>query len=97
MKLLRPLSARPELIPAIREPNTNATFVGVAGPLGRNRLVSCLPPNRNTGPVQLKAPLVLRDHLSCVLADPDGNLIGERGLWVTHMVSAAKTLDTRRL
>ena len=96
---------RPELVvdataalqPAlVRDPLLR--FLGLPGPLGRGRLVAALAPNRYKGPVQLVAPLLLKDHLGRLINDPSNTVIGERNaLWVTRMVSATKTLDTRRL
>ena len=100
--LLRPLSARPELVvdataPALSPLGNESSQIGNTGPLGRHRVVSALPLNRNAGSVQLRPPLVLRDHRNGVIADPSGNVIGRDGVWVHRMLSAAKTIDTRRL
>lgn len=100
---LRNLSARPELIVddhahAVGSNSTTPAQVGIPGPLGRGRIVAALPTNKAGGPLQLVAARVLHDHTLCYLADPDGNLIGDRdAVWVHRMAYARWTQDTRRL
>jgi hypothetical protein len=102
-QLLRPLSARPEVVvdstaPALALVTDQTTQLAArAGPLGRDRVVSALPLNRNSGTRILKPPLVLRDNGDFVIVDPDGNVIGADGIRVYRMLSATKTIDTRRL
>jgi hypothetical protein len=102
-QLLRPLSARPEVVvdstaPALALVTDQTTQLAAqSGPLGRDRVVSALPLNRNSGTCILKPPLVLRDNGDFVIVDPDGNVIGADGIRVYRMLSATKTIDTRRL
>jgi hypothetical protein len=49
------------------------------------------------GPTQLRAPTVLHDQDGAYIADADGNLIGRAGLWVSRMLTARWTEDTRRI
>jgi hypothetical protein len=101
MVALRTLSQRPEIIgPA----DSSGAVIGVVSnpklsagaPLGRARVVSALPTNKS-GPVQLKPPQLLVGGDGCLFGDPDGNVIGQAGVWCHRMVYAAKTLNTRRL
>jgi len=65
--------------------------LGTPGPLGRRRITSALPTN-GTGPVQLAPGIVLP------LIDADGVVVGEKApLWISRMVTATITEDTRRL
>lgn len=70
-------------------------FVGRPGPFGRERVMSALP--LDPGPALLSPPTVIRDGGSGFLADPDDNLIGEPAVWVSRMLTARWTEDTRRL
>jgi hypothetical protein len=101
MPALRTLSARPELLvddhgQAFPDPATT-TIPGVAGPLGRVRLVTALPTNKSLGPVQLEPWRMLVDDRGGILADPAGNVIGTPALWIHRYVSATVARDTRRL
>jgi hypothetical protein len=73
----------------------DGSFVGLPGPLGRERVMSALP--LDPGPALLSPPTVVRDASSAFLADPDGALIGEAAVWVNRMLTARWTEDTRRL
>jgi hypothetical protein len=70
-------------------------FVGLPGPFGRERVMSALP--LDPGPALLSPPTVIHDGGSSFLADPDDNLIGEPAVWVSRMLTARWTEDTRRL
>lgn len=100
MRPLRHLSTRPELLVdehgrRIVDP-VNKTFVGIAGPLGRERVVEALPLNES-GPVQIAPHEAVHDADGFYIADPDGNLIGVEGIWVHRMLYARWVEDTRRL
>lgn len=69
--------------------------VGLPGPFGRERVMSALP--LDPGPALLSPPTVIHDGGSAFLADPDDNLIGEPAVWVSRMLTARWTEDTRRL
>lgn len=72
---------------------SSTTIVGRPNPFGRQRIVSALP----VEPTLLSPSLVVRDAGSAYLADPDGALIGEPAVWVSRMLTARWTEDTRRL
>lgn len=101
MDALRTGSARPELVVGnpevarITDPATK-TSIGIAGPFGRERCVYALPIN-GTGPQQYKAAIVVRDEDSAQLADASNNVIGVDGLWISRLLFARWTEDTRRL
>ena len=104
MKQLRNLSARPELVVDARgvaltsKSNSDTSRVGIPGPFGNERLVSALPTNKAGGPQQLIPARVVHGADLYYLADPDGNLIGDRpAVWVHRMLSAGWVADTRRL
>jgi hypothetical protein len=102
--MLRPPSARPELVTdegrvrglgIVTDPQA-ATQTGFDGPLSRDRVVTALP--TKGGPVQIIPATVFHDSKSGYLADPDGNLIGERGpQWINRLLPATTTWNTRRL
>jgi hypothetical protein len=110
MKHLRHLSTRPELVVdpharGIIEPADPSppfvdvrSIVGRPAWFGRARVIFALPTNgAESGPVQLRAPAVLRDADSHYVADPDGNLIGVPGVWCHRFLAARWTEDTRRI
>jgi hypothetical protein len=68
--------------------------VGQPGPFRRPRIMSALP--LDPGPALLSPPTVVRDPGSAYLADPDGALIGTPAVWVSRMLTARWTEDTRR-
>jgi len=95
---LRQPSPRPTLIVNERggRIGPNGTQVGWDGPLGNERVTSALP--LDGGPQLIEPALVLHDPNLNYLADPDGNLIGERNAtWVDRLLPATITPDTRRL
>ena len=98
-KTLRTPSARPELVISNKRSGVNdpssQTLVGFAGPLGRERLIAALP--LGNGPGMLLKHNVVHDQDGMYLADPDGNLIGFAGVWVSRMLTTRWTEDTRRL
>jgi hypothetical protein len=100
MVTLRTLSARPQVVvdnasASVRDPA--AAFVGVSGPLGRNRLLSCLPLNKSQ-PVQLQSALVLAGSDGSLLGDPAGAILGERqAVWCHRHLTATRTINTRFL
>ena len=96
---LRALSRRPELLVDqrnnfIQAPATS-TYVGMGGPLGRQRLVTALP--LEGGPRQLEPAEVVHDADLAYLADPNGSLIGFPAVRVSRLLEARWVLDTRRL
>jgi hypothetical protein len=98
MEHLRDPSPRPSVVvdPAafgVVAP-ADGSFVGLPGPLGRERVMSALP--LDPGPALLSPPTVVRDASSAYLADPDGALIGEAAVWVNRMLTARWTEATRR-
>jgi hypothetical protein len=95
MTALRNLSPRPELLTGSRVIAPDGSQVGLPGPFGRARIVSALP--LNDGPRQLLAPLVVHDGGLGYLADPQGNLLGAPGVWVSRVITARWVSDTRRL
>ena len=74
---------------------TSAAIVGRPGPFGRERVMSALP--LEPGPALVSPPTVVHDAGSTYLADPDGALIGDPAVWVSRMLTARWTEDTRRL
>jgi hypothetical protein len=95
---LRPGSWRPELIIdpwgfRLFDPTTS-TYVGAAGPLGRERLIAALP--LNDGPRMLAPWAVVHDQDGAFLADPDSSLIGRDCVFVSRMLAARPTEATRR-
>lgn len=97
MKQLRTGSARPELVvdsAALRlyDPSTQ-TYVGRDAPFGRDRVVFALPLNG----VDVQTMKVLHDSGGAFIADVDDNLIGRDRVWISRLLSAAPTTDTRRL
>ena len=98
MQSLRNLSARPTLLVdsfAFKVADADGNLIGIAGPLGRQRLVSALP--LADGPVTLEPAEVVHDADLAYLADPDGTLIGVPGVRVARLLDARWVLDTRRL
>jgi hypothetical protein len=95
MSALRNLSPRPELLTGSRVVAPDGSQVGLPGPLSRNRIVTALP--LTDGPRQLVAPLVVQGPDLGYLADPQGNLLGAPGVWVSRMITARWVSDTRRL
>lgn len=73
----------------------NRVFVGRPRALGRERLLYALP--LDPGPALLSAPRVVRDPGAAFLADPDGALIGVSWVWVSRMLTAVPTEDTRAI
>lgn len=71
--------------------------LGLSGPFGRERIVTALPLNKAGGARLIVAPVMLHDAGLGYLGDPDGNVIGEPGVWVHRMATARWTQDTRRL
>lgn len=69
--------------------------LGLKAPLGRERLVSCLP--FADGPRRLVVPTVIVDRHGGYVIDPDGDGVGRPGVWVSRMISAGVVTDTRRL
>lgn len=97
--MLRDLSARPLVLvdDHARPQGDTAAFIGIPGPLGRNRLVSALKLNNNP-PLQLLAPEVIVGDHDCLLFDPtDASIVGVKGIWIHRMLKATRTRDTRRL
>jgi hypothetical protein len=95
---LRKLSARPELLvgltPPIADP-TNATQVGIAGPVGRERVLFALPLGGYMGPQQIAPMRVI--HGGDYLADPQGNFVGDRDwVWISRLLTATRAENTRR-
>jgi hypothetical protein len=84
------LSARPTLLVDGGIVGTPTTQVGVAGPLGRARVVMTLP--FKDGPRLLQPAEVLAG-----IADPSGSRVGWPPIWVHRLVVATKAEDTRRL
>lgn len=98
MEHLRHPSARPSVVvdpAAFGVVDPARDFVGRPGPLGRERVLSALP--LDPGPALLSPPTVIRDPGAAFLADPDGALIGVAAVWVSRMLTARWTEDTRRL
>jgi hypothetical protein len=60
------------------------------------RIVEALPTNKSV-PVQLAPHVMLRDNEGCLLADPNGAIIGVDALFVHRMIYAHRVIDTRRL
>jgi len=92
------LSPRPELLvgltPVVGEP-AGVTLVGRDGPRGRDRMLFALPLN-GTGPVEVVRGRTVT-AVGARLADPDGDLVGDRAmLWIHRLLTAAATEDTRR-
>lgn len=101
MKPLRDLSARPELV--VGNPDaarlvdpTDQSSIGIAGPFGRERCLYALPLG-GVGAQQYVPALLVRDYDSSQLADPDSFVVGVDGLWISRLLFARWTEDTRRL
>jgi hypothetical protein len=70
--------------------------IGVSGPLGRPRIVSAIP--LKDGPRLVQPARVLHDDDGAFLGDPSGNIIGDiQQVWVSRILMATRTPDTRRL
>jgi len=69
--------------------------VGFAGPLGRARIVSALPPNEP--PRWIRPHHVVHSDKGAYLGDANGTLVGKKGFWCQRILSATVTTDTRRL
>lgn len=98
MEHLRGPSARPAVVvdpAAFGVAAPDSTRVGLPGPFGRERVLFALP--LDPGPALVSPPSVVRDAGLAFLADPDGNLVGAPGVWVSRMLTARSTVDTRRL
>jgi hypothetical protein len=79
----------------VRSPDK--TQPGIAGPLGRSRVLFALPLNK-AGPVQLQRAEIINGPPAAFAGDPQVNLIGFAGAaWVHRMLTADRTTDTRRL
>lgn len=97
---LRGPSARPLILTddkggRIESPPT-PTQPGIAGPLGRDRVITALP--LGGGPVQLAPARLLHDGDFGYVVDLSGNVIGENAaVWVQRMLTATVAGDTRRL
>lgn len=100
MAQLRPVSARPELLvgdDGARIESPSLTQVGLAGPLGRERVVFAVATN-DSGPVLLAPYDAALQGDGALVADPSGNVVGTSGaVWVHRMLYAGKVADTRRL
>lgn len=55
----------------------------------KGRVVTALP--LKDGPRLLRAPVLVHDNTLGYLADPDGNVLGEPGIWVHRIVTAVAT------
>jgi hypothetical protein len=73
----------------------DSSLLGRPGPFGRERCLFALP--LDPGPALVSPPTVVHDPGSAYLADPDGALIGTPATWVSRMLTARWTEDTRRL
>lgn len=78
--------------PAVDE---NRWRIGRSGPLGRERLLSCLP--FGEGPKQLVVPAILADATGGYVVDADGAQVGRPGMWVSRMLGARWVANTRGL
>ena len=70
-------------------------LVGRPRALGRERVLFALP--LDPSPALLQPPTLLRADGPAYVADPDGVLVGVPALWVSRMLTARTTEDTRRL
>lgn len=97
MSVVRTPSDRPALLVdprafGIIDPQGN--LIGEAKPFGRERVVMAM----DLDPAGASFPAeALVDNRGFYLVDPDGNLVGEPALWVSRMLTAGVTQDTRRL
>jgi hypothetical protein len=100
MKPLRTPSARPELVADPRAyrivDDPTQTTLGLQGPFGRARCQYALPVNESPQG-WLEPHKVVHDGGGNYLADKDGNLVGRGGVYVSRMLAARWTEDTRRL
>lgn len=100
MKPLRDLSARPELVVDEHGQRvgdvTDRSSVGLQGPFGRERCLYALPLG-GVGAQQYAGATLLRDEDSSQVADPDSFVVGTEGLWISRLLTARWTEDTRRL
>lgn len=95
---LQNLNARPVLLVdnlGRRVVDPDGGYIGVPGSFSRNRVVSALP--LANGPRLLVKPVVVHDQLLSYLGDPAGNLIGVPGQWVSRLISARWTENTRQI
>ena len=99
MDNLRHPSSRPSIVvddaaDRIADPSSSTT-VGRPGPFGRERVVFALP--LDPGPALLSPAELIRDASVANLADPARVLLGVPAVWVSRMLTASATNDTRRL
>lgn len=98
MDNLRDPSPRPEIVvdnATSRISDSAGASIGSPGPFGRERVVFALP--LEPGPALLAPASVVRDPGPAYLADADPALVGYPAVWVSRMLAAAITEDTRRL
>jgi hypothetical protein len=93
---LRPPNSRPAVIvdPAGRGVADPASvIVGRPQPLGRERLLYALP--LDPGPALLRPATLLRDPGAAVVGDPSPVIVGVEAVWVSRMLIALPSEDTR--
>lgn len=92
------MSARPQLITDRHNLKlfdvVSQTYVGIPGLFGRDRIVQALPLN-GTGPVLLTRDGVVIDIHGMGVADPQGILLGQDGIWIHRYLKADKVEETR--
>lgn len=96
MENLRPANARPHVLvdnAAFGVADPARVFVGRPRPLGRERVLYALP--LDPGPALLRPPTVIRN--AAFLADPSPALVGHEAIWVSRMLVATPTEDTRQI
>lgn len=90
---LRPPSPRPTVL--VDDSARRATELTRPGPLGRERIVSCLP--LDPGPALLVPAVAIQDSSGVYLSDAEQALLGRAPVWVSRMLEARTVEDTRRL
>lgn len=96
---LRGPTPRPEvLVDAVArstgDPTDSPSRIGQPGPLGRERCLFALP--LSPGPALLSSPTLLHDAGPAAVADPVLEVVGSPATWVSRMLTARWTEDTRR-
>jgi hypothetical protein len=98
---MRGLTDRPSLLVdergrSIVDPNAAQIGPPNQGPISYGHMVAALP--SKDGPRLIQPARVMGDSDGGYLTDPDGNIIGDvQQIWVSRIVMAARSPNTRRI